>query len=267
MVLRGLLWSFAVLASLALPGSAFAAFHLVEIEQVIGGVNGDTTAQAIQLRQRTGGQNVFANNVRLRAWDAAGLNPVLLIAFTGANPPSNLACRRILVATPGFEFTSTPPLDAAAADYVMTTPIPASYLAAGSLTFENTAGTQIYWRLSWGGGSYTGPGTVSVTPTGPDTDGTMNPPFAGPLPSSGLTALQINTGCNPTPNPTNNVTQYGVTPGAATFTANDLATFVVTAPPAPPVPVFPGSGGLVLVGALGALAIGGGILRRRLGTS
>ncbi len=41
-----------------LPGPALpaqATFHLMQIEQVIGGVNGDTTAQAIQLRMRFAG--------------------------------------------------------------------------------------------------------------------------------------------------------------------------------------------------------------------
>jgi hypothetical protein len=248
-----------VAAVVGLPAPALAAFHLVEIEQVIGGVNGDTSAQAVQLRMRAGGQNVFAGNVRLRAWDAAGANPVVLIAFAGANPASNLACRRILVATPQFEFTSTPPLDAVASDYVMTTPIPASYLPAGSLTFENTAGTAIYWRVSWGGAAYTGPGTVAVTPTGPDLDGTMNPPFAGPLPSTGLDALILTSPCNAAPS--NTSLQFALTAGAATLTANDTSTYVVTA--SPEIPVFPGSAGLALVAGLGALAVGAAFARRR----
>ncbi len=266
MRLRALLCSLLVgiglIAGLALP--AQAAFHLVEIEQVIGGVDGDTTAQAVQLRMRGAGQNLFNGAVRLRAWDAAGLNPVVLIAFSGPNPPSNLACRRILVATPQFEFTSTPPLDTVASDYVMTTPIPASYLAAGSLTFENTAGTVIYWRISWGGASYTGPGTVAtVAGGGNDADGTMNPPFAGPLPSTGVDALQFTPACATAP--TNNLAQYALTVGAATFTANDLSTYVVTAPPDPPaVPVLPSSAGLALVAGLGALAVGAAVLRRGL---
>jgi hypothetical protein len=42
---------FALAATLLLPlNRASAAFHFMQIEQVIGGVNGDTTAQAIQLR-------------------------------------------------------------------------------------------------------------------------------------------------------------------------------------------------------------------------
>ncbi|MEX2208822.1 MAG: hypothetical protein WEF50_21610 [Myxococcota bacterium] len=263
MRLRGFVVSIAALAALALPSSALAAFHLVEIEQVIGGVDGDTSAQAVQLRMRTAGQNLFSGAVRLRAWDAAGTNPVVLIAFSGANPASGVACRRILVATPDFEFTTTPPLDAAAADYVMNTPIPASYLAAGSLTFENTAGTQIYWRLSWGGASYTGPGTVTtIAAGGNDADGTMNPPFAGPLPSTGLEAVRFTPACATAP--TTNLAHYALTVGAATFTANDLDAFVVTAGPEP-VPIFPGAAGLALVGGLGALAVGSAFLRRRAG--
>ena len=35
---------------------AVATFHLMQIEQVIGGVNGDTSAQAIQLRMRASTQ-------------------------------------------------------------------------------------------------------------------------------------------------------------------------------------------------------------------
>ena len=42
----------ALLGVLALQPAAHATFHLMQIEQVIGGVNGDTTAQAIQLRMR-----------------------------------------------------------------------------------------------------------------------------------------------------------------------------------------------------------------------
>lgn len=34
-----------------------AGFHLMQIEQVIGGVQGDPTAQAIQLRMRSAGHN------------------------------------------------------------------------------------------------------------------------------------------------------------------------------------------------------------------
>ena len=65
----GSIVSMALLGALALPSPALAAFHLMEIEQVIGGVNGDTTAQAVQLRMRTGGQNLLAGNALLFAFD------------------------------------------------------------------------------------------------------------------------------------------------------------------------------------------------------
>ncbi len=37
--------------------TAHATFHFMQIEQVIGGVDGDTTKQAIQLRMRSLNQN------------------------------------------------------------------------------------------------------------------------------------------------------------------------------------------------------------------
>ena len=257
---RALVVVIAVAAGLPVP--ALAAFHFMEIEQVIGGVNGDTSAQAVQLRMRIGGQNLLNAAARIRAWDAAGANPVILIAFSGTNPPISVACSRVLIATPEFEFTSTPPVTSLARNYVMAK-IPAAYLPAGSLTFENAAGTLIYWRISWGGVLYTGPGAVAtVAAGGNDADGTMNPPFAGPLPSTGLDALRFTPICATAP--TDNSLQYALSGGAATFTNNAGNAFVVTAPPPPPVPVFPGSAGLVLVVGLGALAVGAAVVRRRL---
>ena len=56
-------------AAVALCGlaahSAHATFHLMQIEQVIGGVDGDTTKQAIQLRMRFASQN-FVSQGRMR---------------------------------------------------------------------------------------------------------------------------------------------------------------------------------------------------------
>ena len=40
---------------------AFASFHLMQVEQIIGGVNGDPTKQAIQLRTRALGENFVSN--------------------------------------------------------------------------------------------------------------------------------------------------------------------------------------------------------------
>lgn len=43
--------------TLAAAQDVRATFHLMQIEQVVGGVCGDTTSQAIQLRMRDAGQN------------------------------------------------------------------------------------------------------------------------------------------------------------------------------------------------------------------
>jgi hypothetical protein len=48
----------------------------MQIEQVIGGVNGDTTAQAVQLRMRMA-KREFCFRGRLIAVDAAGNNPIV----------------------------------------------------------------------------------------------------------------------------------------------------------------------------------------------
>src|SRR5438105_10054484 len=61
-------------------GVSQASFHLTEIEMVIGGVKGNIRAQAIQLRMRQAGQDLL-HQARIRVWDAAGANPVLIIAF------------------------------------------------------------------------------------------------------------------------------------------------------------------------------------------
>ena len=119
--------------------SAFATFHLMQIEQVIGGVNGNTSAQAIQLRMRFAGQNLVAQS-RIRAWDAAGENPVIIADFTAA-VSNGSAGARVLVASSGFAGNTDPP---AVADLTMMNLIPASYLAAGSLTFETDSGAIIY---------------------------------------------------------------------------------------------------------------------------
>src|SRR5260370_32557635 len=119
-------------AVLLVATPAFASFHLMKIEEAIGGVGGDTSQQAVQLRMRFAGQNfVGSNQARLIAWDSARLNPVTLIVF-----PSNVANSaqgaRILVVSPAFA-SAHPGIPA---DFTMTSLIPPSYLAAGRLTYE-----------------------------------------------------------------------------------------------------------------------------------
>jgi len=198
----------AVLASgLLLAATAHASFHIMQVEQVIGGVGGDASAQAIQLRMRSSFQNQM-QLARINVRDANGANPILVVDMTHPVANSNTG-DRVLIASTGMagDLALTP-------DFLMTNLIPPSYLAAGSLTFEDDAGT-IYWRVSWGGGGYSGTGAVNITN---DADGNANPAFGAALPSSTSQALQF-PGTSGAPS-TNNAADYALTDGAATFTNN-----------------------------------------------
>src|ERR1043166_9160833 len=200
----------------ALQPTAYATFHMMQIEQVIGGVNGDTTAQAIQLRMRAAGQNFVAAG-KLVVFDAAGLNPITVLDLT-TNVTNGAVGDHVLIASANFGSHPMPP---AMPDFIMANLIPASYFAAGSLCWESDAGT-IFWRLSGGGASYTGPGTGSITN---DADGNFNPPFSGPLPSSSVNALQFQGPA--TALSTNNAADYLATSGAAVFINNAGTSFTV----------------------------------------
>ena len=208
-MLKRIALSALTLGAIALAQPAFASFHLMQIEQVIGGVNGDTSRQAIQLRMREVGQNQVTLS-RVRAWDAAGLNPVLLVDLT-TNVGNFAAGARVLLATSGFLPTLVP-------DFVMQ-PIPAAYLPAGKITFEDDGGG-VWWSFAWGGAAYTGTNTgFSVAQGGNDLDGVFNPPFAGPLPSANTQAARFPGAASALS--TNNAADYALTPGAAVFTKND----------------------------------------------
>jgi hypothetical protein len=201
--------------SLALGASLLAStpgftvpntFHLMQIEQVIGGVNGNQTRQAIQLRMRAAGQNLVSFS-RVRAWDAAGANPVLIVDM-GTNVANGATGSRVLIASAGFLPGLTP-------DFVMTNLIPPSYLNAGKLTFEDDSGTQVLWSLAWGGAGYTG---TNLGTLDNDADGNFNPPFGQAMPSAGTSAVLF-PGAATAPS-TNNLADYILTPGAAVFTNN-----------------------------------------------
>ena len=199
---------------------ASATFHLMQIEQVIGGVGGDATIQAIQLRTRALGQT-FVQFSRIRVWDAAGANPIVIIV-PAASVLNGASGARILIASAAFAANTTP---AAVPDFVMTNLIPVSYLAAGSMTFENSLGTIVYWRLSWGGGSYTGSNVGSISN---DVDGIFGPPIAGPLASATAQAVLF-----PGPSTalsTNNAADYATTAAPAVFRNNAGAAFTVDDP-------------------------------------
>ncbi len=196
------------IAGAAMP--AVAPLHLMQIEQVIGGVNGDVTAQAIQLRMRTSFQ-CFVSQAKLWVRDAAGENPVLLIDFTTDVPGCNTG-DRVLITSPNF----TSLLDnTIQPDFLLTNLIPESYLAAGSMTFEDNSGNIVFWRLSWGGKNYSGDTTGSIFN---DADGEFGPPYDGPLPADSLQALQFQGPAN-APS-TNNQDDYALTKGASTWTNN-----------------------------------------------
>jgi hypothetical protein len=172
---------------LGFQSTANASFHLMQIEQVIGSVEGDVTAQAVQLRMRSGFQNLV-HNAKLVVRDAAGNNPVVILDI--ASDVSNSALgTRILIASDTFASHSTP---AAIPDFLMANIIPQSYLAAGSLTFERDT-TGVLWRLSWGGAAYTGLTTGETTN---DADGDFGPPVATSLPSCGAYAWVFKNAAN-----------------------------------------------------------------------
>ena len=199
---------------------SWAAFHLMQIEQVIGGVNGDTTAQAIQLRMRSGGQNILGNST-IRARDAAGGSQVTL-----SDPTTSVANKasgsRVLITTPNFaNYTDVPVVS----DFTMD-PIPASSLASGQISFDSNGATK-YWILSWGGASFTGSTLGSLTN---DADGNFGPPVDIALPSNSLQALLFPGAASASS--TTNLADYVLTAGAATFTNNAGNNFSLVAPPA-----------------------------------
>jgi hypothetical protein len=199
----------AALLALAFSTTATASFHLMQIEQVIGGYCGDPAAQGVQLRMRTGGQNLVSG-MRLVAHDAAGSNPVILITFP-ENVSGNSTGSRILAATADFATAGGPE-----PDFTLSNPIPPAYLEAGKITFE-TGGGFVYWSLAWGGASYTGTNTSGDNTN--DADGNFNPPFPGALPYNGNIAVRF-TGAA-TAQSTNNAADYAPSASPATFTNND----------------------------------------------
>lgn len=225
---------FTVLVLLGLglsQGTAIASFHVMQIERVTAGVGSDTTAQAIQLRMRAANQNQVQLS-KIIAYDAAGLNPVEIINI-GSSVANGALGDRVLIATAGFSARTTP---AAVADFTMTNPIPVSYLAAGSLTFVHDGGT-VYWRMSWGGASYTGSATGSTLN---DADGVYGPPVPGPLPVNGNAWVFTGTASALS---TTNFADYALQ-ASAPFTNNAGASFTPNVTSS-----IPGDGAQVRLGA------------------
>ncbi len=197
--------------------AAFASFHQMQVEQVIAGVNGDLSAQAIQLRMRVADQDLVSQT-RVRAWDATGSNPVVILDLT-TDVLISSAGARILLVTPSFTTAVRALTPGFSPDFTMAQPIPASYLAAGRLTFENDSGS-VLWSLAWGGSAYTG---SNAGPTFNDSDGNFGPPFAHGLPTSGSRGLLIQIAASAFS--TSNAADYALGPNPATVTKNDGSSF------------------------------------------
>ena len=198
---------------------ARAAFHLMQIEQIIGGVNGDVTAQAVQLRMRSSFQSVVSS-ARLVAVDAAGSNPIILKDLT-TNVTNSSAGSTVLLATANFANHTDVPF---AGDFTMTA-IPQSYLAAGQLRFTDDFGT-IYWSVSWGGAGFTGSTTGNVAN---DSNGTFGPAFAGALPT-GLQSLKFTGAASALS--TTNLADYALSAAPAVFKNNAGTNFTLLFSPA-----------------------------------
>ena len=207
--------------SLAFLPAANASFHFMQIAEVIGGVNGDTSAQAIELRMRAGGQNLLSNAPKLIVVDATGANPITLINFASNVAIGNLGSTVLIASSTFKNYTANPA--AFVSDFTLTNTIPPSYLNAGRLLYEDSS-NNILWSLAFGGANYTGP------TNGETTNGVADPgKFGGPLPSTTLQALLYQgtaSGQN-----TNNATDYALTSGAAIFTNNAGTSFTVVPEP------------------------------------
>jgi len=204
----------AVVAALAV-GAAFSAsspsaasFHFMQIEQVVGGVCGNTDRQAIQLRMRFADQE-FVDGKQLKAWNAAGANPIVVLTFPSNAPIGNQGSR-ILVTTAALDSAF-----AVDSDFTLEQRIPDSYLRAGRLTFEDGFGT-IYWSLAWGGANYTGSNLGNATN---DPNGDFGPPFGSRLPFTTAQSVRF-TGIASDAS-TTNLADYALSTGAASLVNND----------------------------------------------
>ena len=201
----------ALLAALFCSPSAFASFHLMQVEQAAGGVCGDATRQAIQLRMRFAGQNLLSGH-EVASYDANGENRILLLSFpTGV--ANGTAGARVLLATSELAAATglTP-------DFVMAQHLPPARLRAGKIAFEDSPGLAL-WSISYGGVRYLGSSTGLFTN---DADGDFGPPTAIELPFSSALSLRF-------PGPasaasTTNAADYALSSGPASLTNNAGAT-------------------------------------------
>ena len=81
-----LLVALSALSIASSPVPADASFHFMQIEQAIGGVDGDTNAQAVQLQMRNALQNQFVAACEARAPGPADAAHETILAGVGLLP-------------------------------------------------------------------------------------------------------------------------------------------------------------------------------------
>jgi hypothetical protein len=229
------------MAFLALTATSPAPFHLMQIEEVIAGVDGDPTAQAIELRLRSAGQTQVGG-AELVAYDANGQNPVVLLNIS-ASVMSGSAGANILLTSAAFNALMVG-VAGYSSDFTLTNTIPTSYLRGGRVTFEQDSATpgqtaNILWTVTFG--NYTGPTAKATTNSSGSVGNSPAVPTTG-LPTSGKQGI-LYTGAASGTN-SNNSTDYALTADPATVTNNKGNTFTVV--PEPDTVAMFGAGALLL---------------------
>ena len=195
-----------VLAGLLATAPAHAQYSHVQIEMVLGSVDGDVTAQAVQLRIAQAGDSSLAG-MTVVACDSTGGNPVTVCTLPTSVSNGALGAR-VLLCSNGMLGRLAPFI---APDFMLSTPIPPSYLSAGTLYIDMPGdGMGPLWRLSWGGASYLGSGAVESIN---DPDGDCNPPYPNGL--FGETGQGVKFLFDPNTQSTTNASDYALDLGAS----------------------------------------------------
>jgi glucose/arabinose dehydrogenase len=134
---------------LLISSPVFASFHLMEVSEVMTGVNGDTSIQFIELRMQAPGQN-FVDGLTIVARNADGSVANTVFTFpTGASTQlvNAVTDGRILIATPAFAARA-----GILPDFVFAGGL---FPVSGQVDYASGTATAAY-------GSYTGPGIVGA---------------------------------------------------------------------------------------------------------